>query len=334
MGDFLMAARKEKYVIRPFEGLDAADSVLDSVRLFIGADEHEAGSIVVDVETLAEAEFRLSLPSREDLVSALAATPVSGNDSSLVVVASGRTHRVSDILVHEYPVASASHPTSFQLESAPDILTVGDRGGWTLTVAVVLEHKLVTEPLRPSRPGTWLARRDFRVVPERDETSFSPQELTDEVRDLYKLPKSAPTYVLIERDLLLESESVADGVTVYVDRDILRLLQGSQTDAVAQQMQADLAVETLLVVVQNVLLAIRDVTGTEVSTTDVEGYPGVLRLFQRLANQLGVDLHTTLVLASDPQKLSSHLKAVFGLQTLGIKALRGASMGPTEGSNP
>lgn len=329
----MMSTRKERYTVRPFDGLDEADEVLAAVRLIVGDVAHEAGSVSVDPAALTSDDFAVVLPAPDQLVMALAKTPVSAMDCSLVVVASGRTHRVADVLLREYPVASAKHATTFSLVSSASGLSLRDAGGWDVTVAVVLEHGLNEVALQPHRPGTWLARRDFRVVPERDETSFSPQELTDDVRQLYGLPKSAPSFIAVEADTLLHADSVADAITVYLDRDILRLLQANQSDAVAQQMQAQLAVETMLVIVRSVFAELGAAGVGNVATSDLDSFPAVKRLFERLARMLKTDLHSTLGVAAKPDELAAHLKGAFGLQTLGVRSLRGAVIESAEGAD-
>lgn len=318
------SARKEKYLVRPFAGLSTIDDGLAGVRLAIGDVVYEPGAYTVDSNSLTEADYRVTLPDASALVEAVAASPLSAEDCALVVIAAGRLHRVADILYHVSPIAAGSSPSEIRLEVGDGSLALGDPNGWTVTVAVVLAHGLRPEPLRPSRPGTWLARRDFRISPERDETSFSPQELTDDIRERYKLPATAPSFVLVDAERLSDAEAVSDAVDVYIERDVLRLLQQNQSDVVAQHIQADLAVETLLIVVAACLDILGEGVQSDVSATDVEDYPAIARLFERLAKRLGKDMHELIVLAGRPAEFATHLRAAFGMQAIAVKALRGS----------
>ena len=314
-------ARSERYVVRPFINIEEADEALDKVRLYVGDTENEHGTITLPDVTLHNAELALSLPSPDEVREHVQKTVIAPVDCGIVVLVRGTSHRSSRILLNEY-CHTAHYETEFRIERNEAELILKDRDGFTVTVAIALLHDLTPEPLRPHLAGTWLARRDFRVVPERDETSFSPEELTDEIRAAFKLPAKTPSYISVDEGVLLEAEVLSDAVKVYLDRDVLRLLQQSQADTLALQIQSELAASTMNAVARAGLKAIAEELGRVPVQSDLEEYEAIKKFFDRLARLLGLDLSTVFGLVDDPDRLSAHLRAGFAVQKHTIDALK------------
>lgn len=313
------ATRSESALVRPFAGIGDADAPLQSVRLLVDAEEFEPGSVVLPEESLAQATITIKLPPPDAVRANVEKTPVPVVDCGLVVMATARSHRATRILVQEY-LRLADWPEELILERAHDDLILRDQGGFTLTVAIVLLNDLTPEPLRPNLAGTWLARREFRVSPEADDISFSPEALTEEIRKAYDLPPGVLRYVHV--DELLGEEQLSDAVHVYVDPDVLNLLLASPTDAISIQMQIELAIQAT----ETVAIAIvKDLsTGEAPATADsLTPYPAAKRFIENLAKTLNVTVADVLDLAGSQQAvLRSHLEAAFKMRDATSSALK------------
>ncbi|GAA2079856.1 hypothetical protein GCM10009821_20150 [Aeromicrobium halocynthiae] len=323
----MSSVRSEKYVIRPFNGLDAAENVLEDLVLRIDDLEHEPGSIVVDAPTLASAKMALRLPSGSDLGDAVDSTPLGSADCGLVVVARALSNRWSHVVLRDY-VRHLDLDGDFEIDRDADRLVFADAGGFVITVAIVLLHELQPEPLRPNSPGTWLARRDFRVVPERAEFSFSPDELTDELRKQFSLPSNAPSFVHVDIDQMIGADDVSEAVSVYLDSSILRLLQQSQTDPLALQIQSELAVTTMAAVARGGLAAMAESLDYEPGAPDVEDYPAIASFYAQLTRRLGRQSMSALLdLIRDPDAFAAHLRAAFDVKKHTLAALKSTPAG-------
>ncbi|MUN63418.1 hypothetical protein GMA12_09740 [Kocuria sediminis] len=309
--------RSESALIRPFIDLHHADVPLENVRLLVGDVEHEAGAIVLPEEELAGARLAVTLPTPAEIRAAVEQTPIPVVDCGLIVLATGRTNRVTYVVEKQY-LRVADYDSELLLDRSKADLVFNDRAGFMLTVAVVLLHGLVRKPLQPYMAGTWLARRDFRVSVEQNETSFSPEELTQAIREHHGLPEGSLRYVHVEG--VLDEAELSDAVRVYVDTEVLNLLLANPTDTSALQMQIELAIHATEVVASAILRELSE--SCEPTPEALETYPAALRFFQNLARTLKTDMATILNLADEPSRLRAHLEAAFDARKASIVALK------------
>lgn len=313
------STRSENALIRPFAGIDAADAPLGTVRLNFNEVAYDPGAIILPPEDLAAGRMTITLPEPSAVRAAVTQTAVPEVDCGLVVFVRGRTHRSSYVLLQSYVHREAYDPELEVDRGAADLI-FNDRAGFVLTVAVVLLHDLTAAPLRPHMAGTWLARRDFRVGPEEDETSFSPEALTDEVRDFYGLPVGTLRYVHVEG--ALDAEDLSEVVHVYVDPEVLNLLLANATESSAVQMQIELAIQATETVAQAISRDLGDGGDTEPTPEALEAYPAPLRFFQNLAKTLNTDVADALSLAAQPNVLRAFLEAAFDMRAASATALK------------
>jgi len=311
--------RSETALVRPFARIVTADKPLDEVIFTVGGKVVEPGSVVLPSETLSAADFRLTLPAPDAVRSAVESTCVPMVDCGLVVLGTAHSHRASQVFLQQY-LRIADWPTEMELHRNDADLILNDSAGFTLTVAVVLLNDLSAEPLRPSMAGTWLARREFRVSPEAVDASFSPEELTDEVRKFHNLPNGVLRYVHV--DEVLEEETLSDAVHVYVDPEVLRLLLANPADSSAVQLQVELAIQTT----ETVAVAIaRDLTsdGSPPTPEMLEGRPAAKRFYENLARTLKCSVADALELSTNQcARLRSHLEGAFDMRKVTSSALR------------
>jgi hypothetical protein len=251
---------------------------------------------------------------------AVGKTSVPVVDCGVVVLITGRSHRASRVLLKDY-LRIADYDVEFALDRSEADLILNDVNGFTVTVAIALLTAHSFAPLRPHIPGTWLARRMFMVSPERDETSFSPEALTPQIRDHYGLPAGTMRYIRIETDDLMEEEHIGDAVRVYVDPDVLSLLLANPTDSVSVQMQVELAIQATTAVAAAVVNELRDDNG-KVDATGLDDHDAAKRFIDTLATTLKIGVADVLNLATEAPLLSSHLEAAFGLRRATVSMLK------------
>jgi len=317
-----MSVRTERYMIRPFRGLDSADTALKNVALTVDGQHQEPGSVVLSNDALSNSAFALKLPgSAVELRKAVDETQVPDVDCCLVVLATANGLRISTILFQR-----ALHEDNFpdvlniNRDSAPLILR--NKAGFKITVAIALLNELQPQDLRPHTAGTWLARRDFRVAPELDVSLFTPEPLTEATRAWLKLPEGTLSYIDVPESVIT-SESISDEVKVYLDEDTLNTLLQNPSDPLSRQIQTDLAATTLNVVVQTMVRAIQSETSTfNVTEVDIGGYPAVESFIKTLAGRLGRDVGTVIRFAQESDRLRAEIQSSFGLRASTARALR------------
>jgi hypothetical protein len=315
-----VARRSEPEVIRPFVGIESAELPLAKVQLLVNGDPHAPGPVAFDDDdALANAKFVLRLPEPSEVRAAVEATGVPVVDCGFVVILTGRSHRVSKVLLQE-PLRTAHYDTEVELDRSDHDLILNDRSGFTITAAIALLTANAAAPLRPHMPGTWLARRDFSVSASRDNLNFSPEALTDQIREHLNLPKGTLRH--IEVDDVLDSENVGDSVHVYVDEQVLNLLLANPTDLIAVQMQIDLAVTATTDIATTIAreLAVQG----HVDPTNLDGHAGAKEFIDNVAGALEMSVSEVLDLALDGPPLRPHLEDAFGLRTTTLNMLKEA----------
>lgn len=317
--------KSEPRTVRPFIGIDAADEAMEKIRFVVNGEEHQAlegspGNLVLTDSDLAAATITLHLPDSEEVRGAVDKTGVPVGDCAFFVLARGRTHRASAALYAEY-LAKAQVPTELTVDRDRFPLILRDRSGFNLTVAVVLMHNNTPEPLRPSMPGTWLARRDFRITPERDESSFSPEPLTDALRAEYSIPSGSTSFIKIE-DNLETAEPISEAVRVFVDEKVLNTLHAAPNEPLAKYIQTDLAVTTMVTVAHAAYQRIAK-PGGAVTEAELDAYAGIKLFFTNVAGSLGKSIDEVLAMCTQPDILRAHLADAFGSLKATNAALKG-----------
>lgn len=310
--------RSETAIVRPFGGISEADIPLDDVKLLVNGTPHEPGTIVLPEASLTSANLTLVLPDVEEVCKHVEQTSVPLEDCGLVILAAGKTHRVT--WVHREYLRSAAWPTEFQMPRDQAPLVLRDPAGFTLTTAIVLLNELTPRPPRPHLAGTWLARRDFRLSPELDDTAFSPEELTDAIRAFHKLPPGVLRYVQVD-DPLVE-EGLSDAVRVFVDPAVLNLLLVSPSDAASVQVQTELAVITTETVAQKVAIALAN-RDRPLTHDELTAFPATERFMVNLADSLSAKVdHVLAWSATQTEYLRARLESAFDMKAVTARALK------------
>lgn len=221
--------RTERRTVRPFAGISAFEDVLKPVRLQIGQVEVGSNYSIPD-HAFRNLALKLYLPLNfEELANAVKSMDLKVTDVDLVVFATGLTFKKT-VLVSRWTILKDPNFTDvITFGSAESPQTFGDSNkGFDLSVALVLNKKLGAKILRPYLPGTWLAKRDYSVKPERLQSSFAPTPMDSTKKSELKIPASSLIYLDI-RDAVTVATEMEEALTLYVDAQLLGILQSSSS---------------------------------------------------------------------------------------------------------
>lgn len=249
----------EHRVVRPYVGLERFQAVLDDWRLRVGPEVAAADErLTLTSATFLNDPLLLRCASdddhldrvRKELLGAAEAIDLEALDLEVVVLARSPYLRLADV-VHRATldrddalareiVLSEPRPRAFCTPS----------GGCDVEAYLVLARDLTPGPLRPKRKGTWLGRIAFKLRTELGELGFTPRPLTPEKREELRLPAGTVRYVSVEAESL-EGESLDDVVVLYVDVDVLAVLNQSPGTPAARSFQRQLFLDVVGAIVRN-----------------------------------------------------------------------------------
>jgi hypothetical protein len=129
--------------------------------------------------------------------------------------------------------------------------------GFVVEVAFVLNKSVAgTTAIHPRELGALLVKTFYEVRPVSENDSFQPEPLTDDIRDLFSLPKRSWMYIEFKPALLSATE-FRDAARFYVHQDVLADIQFLDGDAgiLAQNLLQTQFVTALIYQVSRTLLS-------------------------------------------------------------------------------
>lgn len=252
----------EKRVVRPYVGLDVFQSTLDRWLFRVGPEHLLPGdqksipssSYLNDhmvLQVAADAEEVLA--TVEELSGAACQVELATDEVELVVIVSTPFLRMADVALR-LPVGEMdSLPPAIDLTviSPPVRALETPAGGCNVDVYFVLAAHKEPVPLRPSRKGTWLGHIRFAVRTELGDIGFTPQPLTNQVRQEYSLHADTIRHVVADADALAGEELSA--IELYVDDDVLAHLNQAPNGPAARFFQRQLFLDVIGAIVRTVL---------------------------------------------------------------------------------
>jgi len=213
----------ENRSVRPYRNLEPFEDLFSQLKLSVGLKSRTGGGIIrTDASSLAAEPFELHLPESfaSSCRKALPETGLGEQDIVFLAVATTPYLRITDVLWDGDLEKLKESGSEIQLSNSDDRQRPlqATTHGVNLTFAAALCANRPRSPLTPHRKGTWLAKVDFNVITDVGDVGFTPLPMTDEVRDLYHLPRGAMRYVLVEN--VLDPTTTGD-ITVYVDETTL-----------------------------------------------------------------------------------------------------------------
>lgn len=250
----------EHRVVRPYRGLDAFQQTLESWRLRVGPELIDAGeranltsaSFLSDPVVLVAARGDDELEAlRKRITTALEDLQLEASEASLLIVARNPYLRLADV-VHERRLdQDDAIPREIPLSDERPRALQTPSGGCDIDVYLLLADHVAHLPLRPQRKGTWLGHVAFRLRTELGELGFTPRPLTHEARERLELPTGTIRFVAVETDAL-ENEALDDVVSLYVDEEVLAVLNQSPNTPAARFFQRQLFLDVVGAIVRHV----------------------------------------------------------------------------------
>lgn len=253
----------ERRIVRPYVGLERFQSILDKWFFRIGPEQLEANETrtVPNSSFLHDPGVLVCAPDedvlqdvRKEAVAAAEAVGLDAKDIELVVLAATPYLRMADVVYRRGLSEPDAIPLDVRLEHGDAVRALETAsGGCDIDVYLSLADALPTEPLKPSRRGTWLGHVRFSLRTDLGDLGFTPLPLTSEKREELKLGDDVIRFVEVNADALME-ENLADAVELYVDEEVLAVLNQTPTAPAARffqrQMFLDVIAEVLRVVPQ------------------------------------------------------------------------------------
>jgi len=322
----MTVVRTETRFVRPFVGLGQSEELIERAILKQGSSEYTYGPVVLPGHKIREGSFQIVTNVKlEELKSACKAAKVPPDSTKYVVFANSRSLRKSTLIFEQSIADDRKFPDLIEVEDAyNDELSryvFKDTAGFLLTVALVVVEELPRKALVASQAGTFLARGTFSIKPEEDFSNFSPEPLTDLLREQFGLPKNSLTYIHLGEGLL-QAEDISEVVTVYLDTDVLNLLLQDESDGSSKLVQTNLAIQT----VETLTRAIKqelDSDGLSIDDLGVES--GGHHFLAKLSDEFHKEMQEVLDMAvEDSQRFHSFLESRFKSLETTENLLKGA----------
>jgi hypothetical protein len=236
-----LKSRSEGVALRPFSGLEALESFLETqVKLKVASNVGEfllqhresLGLAAADIE-------RLGLSVSVENVGALHAVVdplvMDLDDVSLLVVAIDRKTSVlrENVVLLNMPVRELKSETVLTLAGgeSPHRILGNKRSGFRLELALVQNRDVAGEnAVRPRKKGALIGLASWEVKPVTDGDSIQPEVLTDNARQALGLSKNTWMYFEAKPDLLASTD-FENAASFYVDQNLLEQVQVLTGDA-------------------------------------------------------------------------------------------------------
>ena len=309
-------------ISRPYAGLNDLFNALDMTKLHLSGEDFEPGSVSVPADSLPFSAGHIEVCFQQNML--LTQIQESGLDPSKVniaCVAYGSVIADSAILIDK-SITELISPTRIELAGAP--LIFKSPNGFAVRVFLYLAEEIPPKNLRPHRAGTWLAYEEFRVAPFSSSSRFCPTPLSDELRRQMALSPESISYVMVT-DGLLESDSLDEEVIVYLDSDVIQLLNEGEGHLLVDFLQRGLAVQTLVTVVNKAISLLNEYGGFDQIDALLNEKRPIASIIYNLAEVAKLPSTKFLDRAcEDLGFLTSCVEALLGSlksTTLGLKAL-------------
>lgn len=231
---------------RPFDGLVDLKDSLSMSEMWINGNSFPTGPI-----SLPNSEF----PIRDahidvyviidEVIQALKHMKLDPKNVNIACIGYGSVIASSSV-IFDKTISEITSPARISLNDKNPLVFASSNGFDThLFLYLAKKGSAPKGSLVPTIPGTWLAHAGFSVSPHVGMTRFAPTPMDSKIRKALGLPNDCLTYVSVSDDVIMHN-SLEDTVMVYVDSDVLRLLQENPRDPLSSQIQLDLVVSTIL----------------------------------------------------------------------------------------
>jgi len=205
---------------------------------------------------------------RSSLLAGLEESGVRASDVEMLAICSTSRLKIAEICWRLPLDDLAGLPAYVDVSSGgqrPKALTT-PFGGCQIDLYVCLSRDRKAGPLRPWRKGTWLGHVSYSISTSLGETGFTLLPLNDEKRIELGLPKGTLRYIAVDdpTDPTVEE----DGLTFWLDEELLARLALTPTSHGAKSFQRQLFLDAMAAIVRE---GLRSTELRHQSVADIEG---------------------------------------------------------------
>ena len=225
-----MTARAENRDIRPFVGIQDIDGIFDEVTLKVN-DQLAKPNLFVATEDFRGMSLEIHTHWNVKVAKlALGILNIDPSEVNFAVYLLGKTLKEVE-LVRDMPLDKISNPESvisLTSDDSPRILQ-DNLLGFDVVVALYLRKPRKAMPLTVYEEGTWLAKAEFTVRPERGMSLFAPSSMDAAQKTKLGVPKNTMFYLETLGESMFHTDRVEDVFKFWVDEKVLIELQDERS---------------------------------------------------------------------------------------------------------
>jgi hypothetical protein len=266
----------EARMVRPYLGVDRIQHLLTGTSVQFGSERLENGASWITTPdkflsaplAIVFARDEKSLEEfRSSLLTGLQESGVDTADVEMLVICATSRLKIAEVCWRLPLDALADLPAYVDVSSVgrrPKALTT-PFGGCQIDLYVCLSRDRKAEPLRPWRKGTWLGHVSYSVSTSLEETVFNLLALNDDKRAELGLPKGTLRYISVDDPT--DPTIKEDGLTFWLDEELLARLALTPTSHGAKSLQRQLFLDAMAAIVRE---ALRSTELRHKSVADIE----------------------------------------------------------------
>lgn len=225
----MILVKQQTKTIRPFLNADDLRNAFaaTAIRMKSGDPTSTDEAIIIREEDRPLLE-PVILPQidRESVIEVLGKMEIPAADVQVAMIATSHEMRLSETIATYTLDDFPEDEVALRPKITPFLVA---KGGFELTISLMLADELIPRPLRPSAYGQWLAKKTFLVRPEQPANNFRILPLGEETRLRLKLPEGTFHFVEKTGSLNDPEAKLENCLTVWVAESIFNSL--SRDDA-------------------------------------------------------------------------------------------------------
>ena len=273
----------ETRTVRPYQGVDHFQSVLNGCQLHVGPRVIEGGGRAsLQHHEYVNEVYRLVLAADDHdlheiqakVADGLGDLALSTSDVELVVLATAPRLKMVDVVFASRLDEMPEIPQMIEFSERPRALRAPN-GGCDLRVYFCLAREFPPKALHPHRKGTWLGKQEFILRSDLAGFGFLPVRLNDERRAELGLDPHTTRFATIdEYQSVFAPEVPSDAVKLYVDDGLLDRLAVAAYTPMGKQLQRQMFLDAAWAIA---IKAIAELGTDDMSAhADVDEYVGSL----------------------------------------------------------
>ncbi len=215
--------RTESKRARPFFALGSLENALDRAKILLGEREWDSNSDEIMIDPAEFDGLHVAIRPEIETPSVLEALGAHASETSLVLAL--RDPMLKLRVVHEKWPITGDLPDLISL-SAAKVEEFGHKRGLQISLALVIEGDLNSEPGWPKKHGTWISKRTFTLRLARGKSAVDIRRMTKEQAREWTGFDGALVHVEYDDERLTGEPDDLPLATCYVAEDIFDAMQG------------------------------------------------------------------------------------------------------------